>query len=148
MKIGLLSDTHQILRPSVLQVVKTCDEIWHCGDFCNTQILHQLRLIAPVRAVRGNNDHEQALLTLPLVEQFEWEGLSVALAHQRSSLLSVSAQLRCFGHTHRLCDETVDGVRWLNPGGCGRRRFALELTMMVLTLKQGKLQVTPIWIAP
>ena len=77
----------------------------------------------------------------PTVDEFVCGGLQIAMAHSRRSLDCVRADLKIFGHSHQLCDEQLGTVRWLNPGSCGRKRFNLELTMMILTIKDQKLQV-------
>lgn len=148
MKIGLISDTHNILRQEVLDRLQSCDEIWHCGDFSDPEILEVLRRIAPVHAVRGNNDDDDDFESLPLVDVFDCEGLSVALAHTRQTLEKVIADVRCFGHSHQYYDRIEPGVHWLNPGSCGRRRFYLDLTMMILTIRGKTLDVERVDIHP
>lgn len=148
MKIGLISDTHNILRQEVLDRLQSCDEIWHCGDFSKPEILEVLRRIAPMHAVRGNNDDDSYFKCLPAVDVFDCEGLTIALAHTRQLLNNVSADVRCFGHSHQVYDSMLSAVRWLNPGSCGRRRFYLDLTMMILTIRGKTLDVERIDIRP
>ena len=141
MRIGLISDTHNVLRPQVIELLKTCDEIWHAGDFCEPEIWEALNALKPLRGVQGNNDEDPFFERLPTVDEFVCGGLQIAMAHSRRSLDCVRADLKIFGHSHQLCDEQLGTVRWLNPGSCGRKRFNLELTMMILTIKDQKLQV-------
>ena len=141
MRIGLISDTHNVLRPQVIELLKTCDEIWHAGDFCEPEIWEALNALKPLRGVQGNNDEDPFFERLPTVSEFVCGGLQIALAHNRRSLDCMRADLKIFGHSHQLCVEQLNTVRWLNPGSCGRKRFNLELTMMILTIQDQKLQV-------
>ena len=130
MKIALISDTHDCLRPEVVTILQQCDEIWHCGDFCHREIYEQLHAIAPLIAVRGNNDKDAFFDQIPEMRIEKRNGITFALCHYREKLEQVEAEVKCFGHSHRLFHQ--EG--WLNPGSCGRRRFSLPLTMMILHL--------------
>ena len=140
MKIGIISDTHNLLRPGVIQNLKGCDYIFHGGDISSQAILDQLEQIAPVKAVRGNNDKEWAE-HLPLFLDFELGGLRIYMAHKKKDLpgdLTLYDLVIC-GHTHQYASdwqEAVGGRRtlMLNPGSCGPRRFIQPITMAILEI--------------
>lgn len=148
MRVGLISDTHNVLRPEVINILKTCDEIWHAGDFCEPEIWEALNALKPLRSVQGNNDDDPFFERLHTVEIFDCEGLHVAMAHIRQSLDCVAADLKIYGHSHQVEDQIQGSTRWLNPGSCGRRRFRLELTMMVLTIRDRQIQAELIVLQP
>lgn len=141
-KIGIISDTHDVLRPQVMEILKTCDGIIHAGDFTREEILDQLRLLGKVYVVRGNNDW---MMESPLqkVLRFEIEGLRFVMAHEKweipSNLEDVDVVI--FGHSHQYYQEEREGKLWLNPGSCGRRRFWTELTMAVMYVENGRYYV-------
>ena len=138
MKIGIISDTHDLLRPEVIGCLQGCDYILHGGDVSSRKILDRLEEIAPVKAVRGNNDKDWAD-SLPLFLDFELGGLRICMAHRKKDLpadLGVYDLAVC-GHSHRYESEwieTAKGKRMLllNPGSCGPRRFHQPITMAVL----------------
>ena len=139
MKIGILSDTHDLLRPEVADCLRGCDLILHGGDISSRKILDELEAIAPVKAVRGNNDKEWAE-GLPQVLDFELGGLRICMAHKKKDLPADPGpyDLMICGHTHRYesaWSETAEGRRtlFLNPGSCGPRRFHQPITLAVLT---------------
>ncbi|MBQ6174343.1 MAG: metallophosphoesterase family protein [Clostridia bacterium] len=140
MKIAVLSDTHNLLRPEVLDRLRGCGAILHGGDISRQDILDRLEELAPVYAVRGNNDGEWAA-RLPLRAEFELAGLRFCVAHKKKDLpADLSAcDIAVCGHTHRY-DETwlpaAGGRRTLllNPGSCGPRRFVQPVTMAMLTV--------------
>ena len=139
MKIGILSDTHDLLRPEVIDCLRGCDRILHGGDISSRKILDELETIAPVKAVRGNNDKEWAE-GLPQVLDFELGGLRICMAHKKKDLPADPGpyDLMICGHTHRyesVWSDTADGRRtlFLNPGSCGPRRFHQPITLAVLT---------------
>lgn len=141
-KIGVISDTHDVLRPQVKEILRTCDGIIHAGDFTREEILEELRLLGKVYVVRGNNDWSMES-RLQDVLRFEIEGLRFALAHEK---WKIPVDLRdvdvvVFGHSHQYFQEEIDGRLWLNPGSCGRRRFWTELTMAVLYAENGRYYV-------
>ena len=140
MKIGILSDTHDLLRPEVMDHLKGCDAILHGGDISSQQILDQLEQIAPVKVVRGNNDKEWAE-HLPLFLDFELGGLRLFMTHKKKDLpKDLSAyDLLIYGHSHQyasIWQEPVGKHRTLllNPGSCGPRRFVQPITMAILTI--------------
>lgn len=138
-----MSDTHGILRPEVMKVVETCDAVFHAGDIDKREILDQLSLGRPIYVVRGNNDGEWAEGIAKRL-RFRLEGVEFVMTHNKKDLPwdLTGVNVVIFGHSHRYLEEIRDnGRRWLNPGGCGRRRFSQDLTMAVLTLENGKYTV-------
>ena len=140
MKIGIISDTHNLLRPEVIQNLQGCDCILHGGDISSQEILDRLEQIAPVKVVRGNNDKEWAE-HLPLFLDFELGGLRIYMTHRKNDLpgnLTLYDLVIC-GHTHQYASvwqEPVGKRRTLvfNPGSCGPRRFIQPITMAILKI--------------
>ena len=147
MKIASLSDTHGLLRPEVLEHLKTADAILHGGDINKQAIVDQLEQYAPLYIVRGNNDKEWAL-AIPHQLTFTLGGVTFYMVHNKkevpADLTGVDAVV--FGHSHKYVQEEKDGRLWLNPGSCGPRRFHQEITMMMAEAKDGKLCVEKITI--
>lgn len=130
--IGVISDTHGLLREEVAVQLRCCDAILHGGDVVRGSILEELRRIAPLYAVRGNADREWAK-DLPLLLDVELFGIRVKLVHNKRDLPEElgDTDLAVFGHSHKYMDEVKGGVRFLNPGSCGPKRFRLPVTMAV-----------------
>ena len=140
MKVGVISDTHDLLRMDVIDALKGCDTILHAGDISSRRILDKLEEIAPVKAVRGNNDGEWAE-HLPLFLDIKLGGLRIYMTHKKKDLpqdLSAYDLVIC-GHSHRyesVWQEPVGKGRTLllNPGSCGPRRFVQPITMAILRI--------------
>ena len=135
-RIGIISDTHGMLRPEVLENLKGCDAIVHGGDINKQIILDELNKIAPVYAVRGNNDKEWAdklahFLSLVLY------GVSFFIVHNKKEIPKELAdtQVVIYGHSHKYEEKCVDGRLFLNPGSCGPRRFTQPVTMAILEIE-------------
>ena len=140
MKVGIISDTHDLLRPEAAEALQGCDCILHGGDISSQRILDQLEQIAPVKAVRGNNDKEWAE-HLPLFLDFELGGLRIYMTHKKKDLPKdlTAYDLVICGHTHQYAEawqEPAGGKRTLlfNPGSCGPRRFVQPITMAILKI--------------
>lgn len=133
-KIGILSDTHNLLRESVIDILRSCEVILHGGDLHTRQVLKQLETIAPVYAVRGNADKEWAA-GLPQTLSVELFGIKIFMIHNKKMIQEdiQDKDLVIYGHSHKYEKLQKNGQIWLNPGSCGRRRFALPVTMAVLT---------------
>lgn len=146
-KIGIISDTHGLLRPEVMEILKTCDCIFHGDDINKPEILDQLRPLASIYAVRGNNDKEWAE-GLARTLRFSIEGVEFFMTHNKKDVAwnLENVQVVIFGHTHKYLEQKIDGRLWLNPGSCGRRRFDQEITMAVMTVEDGKYQIEKIVI--
>ncbi|HVS00382.1 MAG TPA: metallophosphoesterase family protein [Thermoanaerobaculia bacterium] len=134
MRVGVLSDTHSLLRPRVLELLAGCDRILHAGDVGDLAILEQLRRIAPVEAVRGNVDSGEEL---PEELSGDLGGLPFRMIHRREDAPPSwlrGLRLLVFGHSHRPELEWRGSCLLLNPGACGPRRFYLPLTLAILTV--------------
>ena len=133
MKIGVVSDTHGLLRPEVLPALEGVDSILHLGDVGDVKILDALRKIAPVTAVRGNIDHSGPCSRLPETEDLLLEGGYIYLLHDLGTLHLDPAAAKfsavLYGHTHKPTIWRHKGVLYFNPGSCGPRRFNLAVTM-------------------
>ena len=142
MKLAILSDTHGLLRPEVVERLKTADAILHGGDINRQDIVDQMRQYAPLYVVRGNNDKDWAE-GIPHTLTVTLGGVTFFLVHNKkdapADLSGVDAVV--FGHSHRYAQEERDGVLWLNPGSCGPRRFHQEITMMLAEAADGALRV-------
>ena len=148
-KIGIISDTHGLMRPQVLEILKTCDYILHGGDINKEEILDMIRPLASIYVVRGNNDKEWAE-GLSKSLRFRIEVVEFFMVHNKKDVdwELGNAQVVIFGHTHKYFEKIIDGRLWLNPGSCGRRRFDQEITMAVMTVENGSYQVEKIQIEP
>ena len=154
MKIGILSDTHDLLRPEVKEVLVSCDYILHSGDISSRKILDQLEQIAPVKVVRGNNDKEWAE-GMPMSLDFELAGLRVYMTHKKKDLpKDLSAyDLVVYGHSHQYASSWLEyggGKRTLllNPGSCGPRRFHQPITLAMMMVREDGWDVQRIDILP
>lgn len=146
MRVGVVSDTHGLLRPEVPALLAGCDAILHAGDVGGAEVLARLGEVAPVTAVRGNVDAEGAMARLPEAAEGELDGLPYRMAHLREDALAGLEgrgagrfRLVVFGHSHRPEIGWHGDCLLLNPGACGRRRFALPLTLARLTIDGGRL---------
>ena len=145
--IGVLSDTHGLLREEVINALKRCNVILHAGDINKREIIARLQEIAPVFVVRGNNDKDWAE-DLPLFIDTTIAGLRVYITHKKKDLPSdLSAyDLAVIGHSHKYA-ETKDGdTIILNPGSCGPRRFDQEITLATITINDKAIKVRKILI--
>ena len=140
MRIAVISDTHGLLRPEVIEIIKTSDVVIHGGDIGGVRILDELRAAGkPLFAVRGNND---GVPDLPDSLTFELNGINFFLVHNKKDIpKTVEADIIIFGHSHKYYEETINGQLWLNPGSCGKRRFNLPITMAMLDIDNGKYSV-------
>ena len=134
MKIGVLSDTHGLLRPEVMSALEGCEAILHGGDINRQEIIDQLSGIAPTYVVRGNNDREWAE-HIPLFLDFRLAGLKLYMTHKKKDLpADLSAyDLVIYGHSHRYDEMRAGRTLLLNPGSCGPRRFLQPITLALLT---------------
>ena len=147
MKLAILSDTHGLLRPEVVEQLKTADAILHGGDINKQSIVDQLRQYAPLYVVRGNNDKEWAE-DIPHDLTITLDGVTFYMVHNKKELPATlnGVDVVVFGHSHKYMQEKKDGILWLNPGSCGPRRFHQEITMMMAELIDGEIQVEKISI--
>jgi uncharacterized protein len=137
LRVGILSDTHNLLRPRVLERLAGCERILHAGDVGDLSILEALRRIAPVEAVRGNTDTGATAAALPDSLAGDLAGLPFRMVHRREDAEPAwmpGLRLLIFGHSHRPELEWRGDCLLLNPGACGARRFHLPLTLAILTV--------------
>ena len=154
MKIGLISDTHGLLRPEALAALNGCDHLLHAGDIGRPEILDALRQIAPLGVVRGNNDEGLAWAAeLPERIELQLGGVGIHLTHQADQVpaqLAESIRVVVIGHSHKPLVEQRGGILWVNPGSAGPRRFKLPISVGLLHIEGGavraelvELQLTP-----
>jgi uncharacterized protein len=148
MRIGLISDTHGWLDPRALDVLAGVDVILHAGDIGALAIVDALRAVAPVHAVRGNNDKTPDLLALPEHVDLDVDGALVHLVHRPQDARPGDATIVVCGHTHKVKVEQRDGVWWVNPGAAGRRGFHTERTLAVMELAEGTPSVAVVSLGP
>jgi putative phosphoesterase len=131
--LGVISDTHGLIRPQALAALRGCDSIIHAGDVGNAAIITRLAEIAPVTAIRGDVDTGAWAATLPETEIVEVGELLIYVLHNIADLErdppAAGFAAVIFGHSHRPSLETRDGVLYLNPGSAGPRRFSLPVTI-------------------
>jgi uncharacterized protein len=139
-RLGVLADTHGLLRPRVLERLAGCELLLHAGDVGEPEILAALAAIAPARAVRGNGDTGE-LAALPFLVEGEIAGLPYAMTHRREDVPPAwsARRLVIFGHSHRPELQWQGECLFLNPGACGARRFRLPLTVAIVTVTAGRL---------
>lgn len=134
MVIGIVSDTHGMLRPEVVRALAGVEHILHAGDVGNIEILDRLREIAPVTAIRGNVDTHGPCALLPATEAVELGGRWFYLVHSVDWMdihpHAAGMDVVVSGHSHKAAVSRRDGVLYVNPGSCGARRFSLPVTMM------------------
>ena len=144
MMIGVISDTHGLLRPQAIEVLRGCELILHAGDVGEEAVLDELRRIARVVAVRGNVDVEPWARRLPATEMIEAGAKTFYILHRRADLElkpgAAGVDAVIFGHSHRPAIEFCDGVLFLNPGSAGPRRFRLPVTLGRIEVKGGELR--------
>jgi len=142
--VGVISDTHGLLRPEAINALRGSELIIHAGDVGSPEILEQLAKIAALRAIRGNIDTEKWADALPLTEVVEAGGVMLYVLHDVKQLdLKPSAAgfaAVISGHSHKPSQEMRDGVLFFNPGAAGPRRFKLPVSVGRLVLGQGKIQ--------
>jgi putative phosphoesterase len=136
--IGLISDTHGLLRPQALRALESSDVIIHAGDVGDPEILETLKTLAPVFAVRGNVDAEPWALALPETEVIELDPATIYVLHDVHALdldpAAAGFQIIVSGHSHKASREERNGILFLNPGSAGPRRFDLPITVALLHL--------------
>ena len=144
-RIGVISDTHDLLRPEALQALQGSDLILHAGDICGPEVLQALWEIAPVIAVRGNNDHGPWADALPETTVVELGSLSALMVHDLKTLRPGAVrgvQVVISGHSHQPKKETRDGVLYVNPGSAGPRRFTLPVSLGRLEVIGDRIRAT------
>jgi uncharacterized protein len=145
-RIGLISDTHNLVRPEALQWLAGCDAIIHAGDICAPQVLDALAQIAPVTAVRGNNDFSDWAMQLPLSTTLEVQRVKIHVVHDiadlRADALAGGVSMIITGHSHKPHVEDRGGVLYVNPGSAGPRRFKLPISAGMLTIEGDRVEAS------
>ena len=131
LRVGLISDTHGLLRPAAMDFLRGCQRIIHAGDIGDVAILEALATLAPVTAVRGNNDRGAALAGLPESVEIDLDHVRAYVLHDLKEL-TIDPRARgvhvvVSGHSHKPLVEEREGVLYVNPGSAGRRRFKLPI---------------------
>lgn len=143
--VAVISDTHNVLRPEVIAVLKQADSIIHAGDCTTQEIVDRIADLAPLTVVRGNNDRDQSM-HLPKEARITIEGVRICVVHDYADIPEdlMEIDLVIYGHSHKYACERRDAVTILNPGSCGRRRFHLALSMCMLRIENGHYQIEKI----
>lgn len=153
MRIGLVSDTHGLLRPEAAQALAGCDQLLHAGDIGDAAIIDALAALAPLAAVRGNNDHGPWADRLPEAVTLALGGVRIHLLHDLA-MLAVDPRAERIavvvsGHSHRPLVRQQDGVCYVNPGSAGPRRFSLPVAVAMLDIDaDGRVQARTVDLLP
>jgi putative phosphoesterase len=143
MIIGVISDTHGLLRPEAVELLRGSEHIVHAGDIGSPEIIPALEKIAPVTAIRGNVDTQPWAQRFAATEVAELNGVSIYVIHDVNSLdlkpRAAGLAAVISGHSHQPKQETKDGVLYFNPGSAGPRRFKLPISVGRLEIVDGKI---------
>jgi putative phosphoesterase len=144
MKIGIVSDTHGLLRPEAIEKLAGSQHIIHAGDIGAAEIIPRLREIAPTTAIKGNIDTAEWARDYPDTARIEVAGKSIYVLHSLKDLdcdpAADGIDIVISGHSHKPRIETIDGVLYLNPGSAGPRRFKLPITVADLELTEDRIK--------
>jgi uncharacterized protein len=144
MRIGVISDTHGLLRPETVAALQGCDHILHGGDVGDMALLKSLEAIAPVTAIRGNIDDRGTCRHLPATDIVELDGRLFYLIHDANALdldpAAAGFAAVISGHSHKAKIEWIKNVLYFNPGSCGPQRFSLPITIGLLTTSEAELK--------
>jgi putative phosphoesterase len=145
-RIGLISDTHNLVRPEALAWLAGCDAIIHAGDICNQAVLDALTPIAPLTVVRGNNDTGEWAASIPLHAMLDVQQVRILVVHDIAdvpgNLRDEGVRVVVTGHSHKPLIVERDGVVFVNPGSAGPRRFKLPVSAGVLTIEDANVEAT------
>ncbi|HSC22669.1 MAG TPA: metallophosphoesterase family protein [Casimicrobiaceae bacterium] len=138
LRVGLVSDTHGLLRPEAVAALRGSAHVIHAGDIGDAAILRRLSTIAPVTAVRGNNDVGDWADAVPPTQQLDLLGTRIYVIHDLGTLdidpAAAGIDVVVSGHSHRPQRERREGVLYVNPGSAGPRRFRLPIAVGILTI--------------
>lgn len=142
--IGVVSDTHGLVRPEALEALEGSDVILHAGDVGGAHVLEELGRLAPVIAVRGNVDADAWGRLLPERRLLDPGGVPLLLLHDRAMVgadpVEGGPRVIVFGHSHQPLSTRRRGVLWFNPGSCGPRRFSLPVSLGRLVIEEGRVR--------
>jgi putative phosphoesterase len=145
LRIGLIADTHGLLRPEALDFLAGCDHIVHGGDIGGPDILERLGMLAPLTVVRGNNDGAAWARTIPDTARLELGGVALFVIHDLKELAidpaAAGVRVVVSGHSHKPACSERGGVLYVNPGSAGRRRFSLPISAGILSIENGEVAV-------
>ncbi len=145
--VGLIADTHGLLRPEAVAALQGCAHIVHAGDIGSRSgeprgVLDTLAGLAPLTVVRGNNDRASWAAPIPYTADIEFEGVRIHVLHILGELAldpaAAGVKVVVSGHSHQPCVETRDGVLFVNPGSAGPRRFKLPVSVARLWVEAGR----------
>jgi len=144
-RIGLISDTHGLLRPEALDYLAGSDHIVHAGDIGGPELLERLAAIAPLTVVRGNNDTAAWQKTIPETARLDLAGVGIYVIHDLKALdidpVAAGVRVVVSGHSHKPACVERGGVLYANPGSAGRRRFTLPIAAGELLVEGGQVEV-------
>lgn len=144
--VGVISDTHGLLRPEALEALRGSDHIIHAGDIGSPEIIPELKKMAPVTAIRGNVDVQTWARELPETEVVELAGKTIYVVHDVNAIdlnpKAAGFDVVISGHSHKPKQEIKDGVLYLNPGSAGPRRFKLPVSVGKVEITAGMLHAT------
>lgn len=139
-KIGLVSDTHGAIRVEALEALKGCNMIIHAGDIGKSEVINSLEKIAPVHAIRGNIDKGKWAEEFPDTKAVKIGNLDIYVIHDIKNIdidpKKEGFDVVVYGHSHKHKKYIEDDVLYINPGGAGRRRFSLPLTLAILYISE------------
>lgn len=152
MKVGVISDTHGLLRPEAVAALQGCERIIHAGDIGAGDIVQQLSSIAPVHVVQGNNDVGAAWAdSVAEVQRFQLEGWHVLLVHDIADVpaaLDSDVRVVITGHSHKPLIQWRGDCLYINPGSAGRRRFKLPVTLVLLDVQPDAMEPQLVHLLP
>jgi len=150
-RVGLVSDTHGLIRPEALDALRDSDLIIHCGDVGDPAVLDALRTLAPVRAIRGNNDKGMWARSLPTNDVVELGSQVIYVLHNLAELdldpAAAGFTAVVSGHSHKPMIEERCKILFVNPGSAGPRRFTLPVTLAALALRSGRCEARIVELA-
>ena len=149
-KIGVISDTHGVLRDEVIEILQECKFILHAGDINQPEIVQRLEAIAPLYVVRGNNDKGEWADKLPMFLEMTLCGYQFYITHQKKDVPKPTPNVDFIitGHSHKYAEDYEKSTIWLNPGSCGKRRFGLEISMAILEVTEEGIKVVKKQLIP
>ncbi|AMM13546.1 phosphodiesterase [Burkholderia sp. PAMC 28687] len=142
-RIGVISDTHNLVRPEALHALQSCEHIIHAGDICNPAVLDALNALAPVTAVRGNNDSGVQIDDLPEAVTLRLGETSIHVVHDIADVPRRldGVDVVITGHSHKPLVERRGATLFVNPGSAGPRRFKLPITLGIMVIESGEVKV-------
>ncbi len=137
-KIAVISDTHSLLRPEIIEKIKECELIIHAGDIASKETADKIESLGTTYFVRGNADKDSWADEIPVSRELELFGWKIFIIHNRKQIQEdvSDKDIVIYGHSHKYSEEYKEDVCYFNPGSCGPRRFHQEITMAILTIDE------------